>query len=104
MVDLLPEILQRWQAVEAEAREHFRSAGFGEIRTPLLEYGAGQLATGGKTVDDMIAEFGKSHPVGRVGTTEETGSLIAYLCSDVSGFISGTDLRIDGGLTAQLGV
>ena len=52
----------------------------------------------------MIAEFGKSHPVGRVGTTEETGSLIAYLCSDASGFISGTDLRIDGGLTAQLGV
>ena len=76
----------------------------GSIRTPLLEYGAGQLATGGKTVDDMIAEFGKSHPVGRVGTTEETGSLIAYLCSDAAGFISGTDLRIDGGLTAQLGV
>ena len=35
MVDLLPEALQHWQAVEAEAREHFRCAGFGEIRTPL---------------------------------------------------------------------
>ena len=37
MVDLLPETLQRWQAVEAMAREHFRRSGFGEIRTPLLE-------------------------------------------------------------------
>ena len=37
MVDLLPEALQRWQAVEAEARHHFGCAGFGEIRTPLLE-------------------------------------------------------------------
>ena len=37
MVDLLPETLQRWQAVEAVAREHFRRSGFGEIRTPLLE-------------------------------------------------------------------
>ena len=37
MVDLLPEALQRWQAVEALAREHFRRSGFGEIRTPLLE-------------------------------------------------------------------
>ncbi len=37
MVDLLPEALQRWQAVEAVAREHFQSSGFGEIRTPLLE-------------------------------------------------------------------
>ena len=37
MVDLLPEALQRWQAVEAMAREYFRRSGFGEIRTPLLE-------------------------------------------------------------------
>ncbi len=74
----------------------------GSIRTPLLEYGAGQLATGGKTIDDMIEEFGKSHPIGRVGTTAETGSLIAFLCSDAAAFITGTDLRIDGGLTAKL--
>ena len=37
MVDLLPGTLQRWQAVEAVAREHFLRSGFGEIRTPLLE-------------------------------------------------------------------
>ncbi len=37
MVDLLPRTLQRWQAVEAVAREHFLRSGFGEIRTPLLE-------------------------------------------------------------------
>ena len=37
MVDLLPQVLQRWQAVEAEARSHFQRSGFGEIRTPLME-------------------------------------------------------------------
>ena len=37
MVDLLPEAVQRWQAVEGVAREHFLCSGFGEIRTPLLE-------------------------------------------------------------------
>ena len=37
MVDLLPQALERWQAVEAVAREQFRRSGFGEIRTPLLE-------------------------------------------------------------------
>ena len=36
-MDLLPETLQRWQAVEAMARQHFQRSGFGEIRTPLLE-------------------------------------------------------------------
>ena len=68
----------------------------------ILEFSASQLAVGGKSIDDMIGKFGASHPIGRVGTTEETGSLIAYLCSDAAGFITGADLRIDGGLTAQL--
>ena len=37
MVDLLSEVLQRWQAVEAMAHEHFHRTGFSEIRTQLLE-------------------------------------------------------------------
>ncbi|MGC6453441.1 MAG: SDR family NAD(P)-dependent oxidoreductase [Candidatus Puniceispirillaceae bacterium] len=86
----------------AKDKVRVNSVSPGSIRTPLLEFGASQLAGDGRSVDDMIAEFGKSHPIGRVGTTEETGSLIAYLCSDDAGFITGTDLRIDGGLTAKL--
>ena len=97
--------LTRAMAVDC-AKDSIRvnSISPGSIRTPLLEYSASQLATGGKTIDDMIGDFGASHPIGRVGTTEETGSLIAYLCSDAAGFITGADLRVDGGLTAQLGV
>jgi histidyl-tRNA synthetase len=37
MVDLLPERTPLWQHIEATAREHFRRAAIGEIRTPLLE-------------------------------------------------------------------
>lgn len=37
MVDLLPDQTNRWQAVEAEARNHFLKARVLEIRTPLLE-------------------------------------------------------------------
>ena len=37
MVDLLPERTPLWQHLEATAREHFRRAAIGEIRTPLLE-------------------------------------------------------------------
>lgn len=76
----------------------------GSIRTPLLEYSASQLTRDGKSVEDMIAEFGHSHPVGRVGTTAETSALIAFLCSDAAAFITGADMLVDGGLTAQLGV
>ena len=74
----------------------------GSIRTPLLEFSASQLATGGKSIDDMIAEFGKSHPIGRVGTPAETSAVIAFLCSDAAAFVTGADLKVDGGLTAKL--
>ena len=37
MVDILPERTPLWQRIEATARDHFRRAAIGEIRTPLLE-------------------------------------------------------------------
>lgn len=40
-------------------------------------------------------------PVGRWGRVEEIGELAVYLCSDHAGYITGTDLVIDGGWTAQ---
>lgn len=36
-------------------------------------------------------------PAGRVGTPEEIGSLITYLCSDLAGYISGEWIAVDGG-------
>ncbi|HNQ90805.1 MAG TPA: SDR family NAD(P)-dependent oxidoreductase [Verrucomicrobiota bacterium] len=40
-------------------------------------------------------------PAGRWGQPEEIGQLAVYLCSDAAGFITGTDIIIDGGWTAQ---
>jgi len=40
-------------------------------------------------------------PIGRWGQVDEIGSLAAYLCSDEAGFITGTDIVIDGGWIAQ---
>jgi 3alpha(or 20beta)-hydroxysteroid dehydrogenase len=39
-------------------------------------------------------------PVGRVGETEDVASLVAFLASDESGFITGADYVIDGGFRA----
>jgi NAD(P)-dependent dehydrogenase (short-subunit alcohol dehydrogenase family) len=40
-------------------------------------------------------------PVGRWGEVREVGRLALYLCSPDAGFITGTDILIDGGRTAQ---
>jgi NAD(P)-dependent dehydrogenase (short-subunit alcohol dehydrogenase family) len=47
------------------------------------------------------AQFLASLPVGRWGKVEEIGALACYLCSDAAGFITGTDILIDGGWTAK---
>jgi NAD(P)-dependent dehydrogenase (short-subunit alcohol dehydrogenase family) len=47
------------------------------------------------------AQFLSSIPVGRWGKVEDIGTLAAYLCSDAAGFITGTDILIDGGWCAR---
>ena len=41
------------------------------------------------------------HPIGRLGTSEDIAFGVLYLASDESSFVTGSELVIDGGLTAQ---
>lgn len=50
---------------------------------------------------ELNAQFLASLPVGRWGRPEEISSLACYLCSPHAGFITGTDLIIDGGWMAK---
>jgi NAD(P)-dependent dehydrogenase (short-subunit alcohol dehydrogenase family) len=50
---------------------------------------------------EVNQQFVSKIPIGRWGHVEEIGSLAAYLCSEETGFITGTDILIDGGWTAQ---
>jgi NAD(P)-dependent dehydrogenase (short-subunit alcohol dehydrogenase family) len=47
------------------------------------------------------AQFLSSIPLGRWGKVEEIGQLAVYLCSEDAGFITGTDILIDGGWCAR---
>jgi len=95
----------RAQAVDA-AKDGIRvnSISPGSVRTPLLEFAARTVVGDGGDIEAAIAEFGQAHPMGRVGTVQETSALIAFLCSDRAGFCTGGDYLIDGGLTAGIGV
>lgn len=47
------------------------------------------------------AQFLASLPIGRWGKVEEIGALARFLCSDAAGFITGTDIVVDGGWCAR---
>jgi NAD(P)-dependent dehydrogenase (short-subunit alcohol dehydrogenase family) len=44
----------------------------------------------------------RQHPVGRVGTVEDIAYLADYLCSRESGFVTGQNFVIDGGMTRKM--
>jgi NAD(P)-dependent dehydrogenase (short-subunit alcohol dehydrogenase family) len=50
---------------------------------------------------EVNQQFISKIPLGRWGRVEEIGQLALYLCSEDAGFITGTDVLIDGGWTAQ---
>lgn len=49
---------------------------------------------------ELNAQFVAKIPLGRWGRVEEVGQLAVYLCAPASGFITGTDILIDGGWCA----
>lgn len=69
----------------------------GYIRTPMVEEylrAQGDLDAGLRALDQL-------HPVGHIGQPEDVAHGIAYLASDDARFVTGSELVIDGGYTAQ---
>lgn len=88
----------------ADAGIRVNSISPGSVRTPLLSLAARTYGGEGVTEEEAFARFGAAHPIGRIGEPEEVADLVAYLASAKAGFITGSDFRIDGGLTAGIGV
>lgn len=88
----------------ADQKIRVNSISPGSVRTPILELAARTYGGEGVSVEQAFQRFGAAHPIGRIGEPEEVAELIAFLASDKAGFITGADYRIDGGLTAAIGV
>lgn len=58
-----------------------------------------QLTGGNRVKTDAVAA--PFHLLGRTGNPEEVAAAVLFLCSDEASFITGTDIRVDGGYTAM---
>jgi NAD(P)-dependent dehydrogenase (short-subunit alcohol dehydrogenase family) len=66
----------------------------GTIATPMNEKVIADLG------EHVARAWVKMHPLARIGKPSEVAEAAVYLASDAAGFTTGTDLRVDGGLTA----
>lgn len=66
------------------------------VETPLVD-----RLLGGAQAAEMRGKLSRQIPLGRLGRPEEVAGAAAFLCSDDATFITGTDIVLDGGLSAQ---
>jgi NAD(P)-dependent dehydrogenase (short-subunit alcohol dehydrogenase family) len=70
----------------------------GSVDTPMLRAAARDVSA--EDPDSVIAQWGSLHPLGRVGTPAEIADVILFLASPLSSFVTGADVRADGGVLA----
>src|SRR2546429_168365 len=77
----------------AQDRIRCNSVHPGPIDTPMVR--------GPQTDPVRLAALQERVPLGRLGTSEEVAYGVLYLASDEASFVTGSELVIDGGRTAQ---
>lgn len=75
----------------------------GTIDTPMLRNTASLLSDGSSAgMAALVDEWGSAHALGRTGTIQELGAVISFVTSPRASFMTGDDIRVDGGLLARL--
>ncbi|MDO5049313.1 MAG: SDR family oxidoreductase [Actinomycetaceae bacterium] len=72
----------------------------GRILTPRIDQlDADAAKREGVQPEDIRRQFEQNIPVKRLGDPSEMGAAIAYLASEGAAYVTGTSLRLDGGIT-----
>ena len=50
--------------------------------------------------DEIVQEWGKTHPIGRIGTPKDIANVVLFLASDKASFMTGEYVCVDGGYMA----
>jgi len=55
-----------------------------------------------RPIEDVVAESTGSIPLGRYGKPEEYGNVVAFLASDAASYLTGSVIRVDGGMIQSI--
>ncbi len=96
-------LLTKAAAIElAPAHIRVNSVHPGYIDTPLLRGGTEALNTrAAGSGDRFVADAVARHPLGHLGEEKDIAHAVRFLASDDSAFMTGSEVVVDGGYTAQ---
>lgn len=68
------------------------------VDTPILD-GFGKKS--GAPMDVVKSKLARQIPIGRIGEPEEVANAVLYMASDESSFMTGSEVKLDGGISAM---
>ncbi|WP_319477195.1 3-oxoacyl-[acyl-carrier-protein] reductase [Marispirochaeta aestuarii] len=68
------------------------------VRVNAVAPGFIETAMTDKLTEDVKADYARAIPLGRMGSPEDIANTVLYLASDLSSYITGQVIRVDGGL------
>jgi NAD(P)-dependent dehydrogenase (short-subunit alcohol dehydrogenase family) len=86
--------MRTWTADLKDRGIRVNAVSPGSIDTP----GLSDLLASSETGQQRLKMISNSVPLGRLGTPDEIAKVVAFLASDDSSYIMGTELFVDGGL------
>jgi len=97
--------LSKRAVIRLVARE---AAAFGARKARIVSISPGLIDTemgrAEQAASSQMAAMLANTPLGRYGVAEEIASVAVFLCSTGASFISGCDIKVDGGMLAALGI
>ena len=72
----------------------------GQLHTPMVESRLAKQRAGGD-VEALLAQRQKRIPLGFMGDGRDTAAAVLFLASEDARFITGTEVVVDGGMTAR---
>jgi 3-oxoacyl-[acyl-carrier protein] reductase len=75
----------------------------GYTKTERLDELAEHLSsTQKRSQEDVVAEWEKTIPAGRLGRSEELAAVVVFLCSERASYVTGVTMQVDGGQVSSL--
>ncbi|MGO9453214.1 MAG: SDR family oxidoreductase [Candidatus Binataceae bacterium] len=68
----------------------------------LIQLNRAAAERSGISPEEAVKRAGAAVPVGRLGTVEEFGAVAAFLASPLASYVTGSMIRIDGGLVRSI--